>query len=221
MPTSFTAISSDLMRFAIGLLGAARVGTSAQVGRSSRLDGRSQPGRRAKEFLSSHPDVFEKIPGIQPYPIVWRLTRDYKRARGLTYRNVGASQRLPHWLAFGDLWIELVQHGLRPAKWFTEGKLIGGFDIYAEIAGRPYLIEMQVTDLSKREWRQKWYRRAEWFDAKPWMDKKWKQKFMPVPPRILLISPQKLSNVQIPRSGVLYIPEIEEVHHYLVRSERK
>jgi hypothetical protein len=167
VPTSFVAIDADIFRFATSLASCARIFTSAQLARHS-LFSMSQPQKRAAEWLHSHPEAFEHIRGIHPYLHLWRLTEAYKRAHGLRYRNVGASQRTAHWLSFGDLYMNLVFNGVRPEKWFTEGRKIGGFDLYIQVNGISHLVEVQNTPLSERQWHAKWKQRDEWLTAQKW-----------------------------------------------------
>src|SRR5579875_736700 len=135
MPTSFRGIDTDLFTFAVRLAAAARVFTAAQLGRHPHLSGRSQPARRAAEFLRMRRGAFESVPAGFRQPFLWRLTAAEKRRQRLDYRNVGASQHSGHWLAIGDVWLELVFGGHRPERWFTEGRDIGGFDVFAILHG--------------------------------------------------------------------------------------
>lgn len=214
MPTSFAAIDGILMRYATGLASAARVFVTGQLARHPELSSRSMPTRRAGEYLRTHPEAFEHIHGIYPHLHLWRLTVAYKRELDLKYRNISASQHTPHWLAIGDVWISLTLNGLRPEKWFTEGKEIGGFDVFFILNDQPYLMEVQNSDLTQKEWQQKWHRRVEWIRLQRWKEKEWSQMFSDKPPKILLVTRERMKNATFPR-GVLYSPTIEQLHWIL------
>ena len=169
--TSFVDVSRDVFMFAGRLAVAARVFTIEQIARHPQVSWRSQPSRAARQLLKPHRDAFETVPWLDGHPHLWRLTEAYKRAHGLHYRNVGASQRTAHWLSFGDLYMALVFNGIRPEKWFTEGRKIGGFDVYIQVNGIPHLVEVQNTPLSERQWHQKWRLRDEWLTAQKWRPK--------------------------------------------------
>lgn len=170
LTTSFVSIGGRLFYFATSLAGAARVFTVAQLSGHPELSGRGSPDKRAREFLSLHRDTFEHIHGIYPHLHLWRLTAAYKRKSGLKYRSVSASQHTSHWLMIGDVWMHLTLNGLRPEKWFTEGKAIGGFDVFCMIGEQPYLMEVQRSELTQREWQQKWHRRVEWLKLRRWRE---------------------------------------------------
>jgi hypothetical protein len=208
MGTSLAA-SETIFQFAAGLATAARVFTVEQVGRHPVLSERTQPTRRARECLMAHREAFECIPWLHGKPYLWRFTEAEKRRRGIRYKRVSASQHTEHWLTFGDIWAHLVFHGLRPTKWFTEGKQIGRFDIFAEIQGKPYLMEVQLTPLSDREWETKWRRRMEWFATKPW--ETWS--FVRCRPTVVLVTREPL-NPLMPRD-VLYSRRIEHLHRII------
>jgi hypothetical protein len=212
MGTSLAA-AETIFQFAVGLATAARVFTLEQVGRHPVLSERTQPTRRARECLAPHPQVFECIPWLHRKPYLWRFTEREKRRRGIRYPRVGASQHTEHWLAIGDMWAHLVFNGLRPTKWFTEGKKIGRFDVFAEIQGRPYLMEVQLTPLSDREWETKWRRRMEWLATEPWKNNEWASEFARSRPTVILVSREPL-NPLTPRN-VLYSRTIFQLKYVL------
>jgi hypothetical protein len=221
MQTSFVTqeVSDVVYRFAVELACAGRVFTMQQLGRHPQLSWRSQPKRRAREFLAPHRDCFEVIPWLRDKPYLWRLTEQEKRRRGIKYRNVGPSQHADHWLAIGELWMELVFHGMRPKKWFTEGKDIGRFDIFADVIGRPYLIELQLTELREYEWKEKWRRRIAWLQKQRWKEKEWAKRFSSTMPTVMLVTSHKM-NLKVGRTipkGVIVADNIDQLHHVIKR----
>lgn len=211
MPTSFVA-NETIFNFAIGLASSARVFTLAQLVRHPLLRDRTQPMKRAWDCLTPYRESFEVLPWIQGAPHVWRLTEAEKQKRGISYRRVGVSQHTEHWLTIGDVWMHLVFNGLRPTKWFTEGKQIGRFDVFAEIRGRPYVMEIQLTPLSEREWKSKWNKRIEWMKTEPWKGATW---FSNAKPTMILVTTQSMRPL-LPREA-LYARTIDQLHHVIKR----
>lgn len=214
MPTSFVA-SDSIFMFAVGLASSARVFTLTQLTRHPQLRDRTQSMKRAWDCLSPHRDSFEVLPWIHGKPHIWRLTETEKQLRGVRYRRVGVSQHTEHWLAIGDVWSHLVFNGLRPTKWFTEGKQIGRFDVFAEIRGKPYLMEVQLSPLSDREWKTKWNKRIEWLRTEPWRDAKWSESFAKMQPTMVLVTTEAMRPL-LPEAA-LYARTIDQLHHVIKR----
>lgn len=213
MGTSFTIVSKEVFAFAVDLAASARVFTIEQIATHRDLCGRSQPKRRAREFLAPYRDSFEVLPWFAGKPYIWRLTEKEKKKRGIQYRSVAPSQHTDHWLAIGDMWMELVRGGMRPEKWFTEGKAIGRFDVFMVIHKQPYLVELQITELKKNEWQQKWHKRVEWMKTRPWNNEKWAIEFSPIPPKVLLVTRDKMKleeGIHLPRRGVYVANKIKD-----------
>jgi hypothetical protein len=206
-----SSVPEMVFEFACGLGAAGRIFTMQQLARHPHLSWRTQPVKRASEMLAPFRDSFELVPWERTF--LWRLSEREKRKRGLNYRNVGASQHVPHWLALGDMWAQLVFHGMRPEKWFTEGRDIGRFDAFMVVGGASYLIELQRTPLPEREWQAKWRRRAEWLRLQKWKEPAWADRFCAFPPRVLLITTQPMDAL-IPR-GVIHVRDISQLHHAL------
>lgn len=214
MPTSFSPVDVEILSvFAVELASAARIFTTRQLARHRVLSNRKEPVKRASEMLAPCRHKFEVIPWTQGKPFLWRLSAQEKRKIGLKYRNVGASQHTAHWLTLGDVWMQLVFNGLRPEKWFTEGKEIGRFDVFTVIQRTPYLMEVQLSPLSKREWERKWYQRIEWLKQRRWKDEEWAHRFSPLPPKVLLVTTQPMS-VLVPK-GSLHAKSIEQLHYIM------
>jgi hypothetical protein len=212
MPISFSrsAVSATIYEYAVQLAAAGRLFTLEQLSRHPELSWRRQATKRASEFLAPYRESFEVIPWLRGKPYLWRLTDQEKRRRGLKYRNVGASLHTEHWLALGDLWAHLVANGLRPERWFTEGNDIGRFDVFAVIRKQPYLIEVQLSDLSKDDWNTKWYRRWEWLKQKKWTDTNWAERFTSTVPKVILVTSSHMQNaVETLPKGALYAPRID------------
>lgn len=213
MGTSFESISSEMFAFSVALASASRMFTLQQLARHPLVSGRSQPVKRTSEFLEPYRASFEVVPWYRNKPYLWRLTQTEKQRRGLQYKNVGASQHTEHWLALGDVWLELVFNGLRPLKWFTEGSEIGRFDVFAVVRDQPYLMEIQLTDLSEREWFAKWKRRTEWLQERKWRDELWAERFSDKIPKLLLVTshPMKLQIGKTIPEGVIVANTIKEL----------
>lgn len=221
MPTSFM-VADRVYLFAVRLAAAGRVFTAAQLAKHSDLSWRSLPEHRAREILSLHCDEFECIPRELGKPHIWRLTADAKKRHGIYYRSVGVSQHTDHWLMVGDVWMTLVWSGNRPSNWFTEGKDIGGFDVFWRVGEQGYLAELQRTPLSPRQWITKWNRRTEWLRKKRWAnDAEWQRKFTDHAPKILLVTetPMKLEEGKTIPRGVLHAQRAEDVKRLLTRPQ--
>lgn len=223
MATSFSSpLSAALYARAVELAVAGRVFTLRQLARHPEVSWRSQPEKRAREFLAPYRDCFEVIPWLRTKPYLWRLTDKEKRRRGLKYRNVGATAHTEHWLAIGDSWCELVENGLRPRIWFTEGKDIGRFDVFTMIQNKPFMMEIQLSDLSSKEWKEKWRRRIHWMQQKRWKEDEWSKRFCGEPPKVILVTSHKMEFKEgqtIPK-GVLVADTIHDLPRVIRKSLR-
>lgn len=159
--------------YAIELSRAARMFTLAQVARHPNISWRSQPRKRAWDFLQPYRNEINVTLNAPGKPSIWRLNYTTKKRLELTYRDVNPlSQKSEHWLLLGDLWITMTQYGGRPSKWISEKESISMFDVYATWQQVEFLIEVQKSKLSPTRWDEKWRRRFQWinkqFNDKPY-----------------------------------------------------
>jgi hypothetical protein len=200
VPTSFSFLS-----FAVSLAEAGRIITTRQLARHPEVSWRTQPIKRAGEFLAAHRDIFESMPGPVGEPYRWRLTKEERRKRGIHQKAInGWSQRAEHWLGIGDIWLELTFNGGRPTKWRTEPD--GQFDLYCVWQDIPYLIEYQRTPITTKQWGLKWDKRIEWYRKQKW----------DVKPKVVLVNTtgQQDDTICLPR-GTIHVRNINHLHHAL------
>lgn len=155
-----TCVSHTLLSFTVSLASSARLFSAAQVSRHPEISWRGSPERRAREWLQTQGDIFERLPRTGPH--VYRLTRKAMQEYGVTHKRIsGQSQRVEHWLGIGDIWLSLTFAGGRPEEWRTEPD--GQFDVAFTWEGRKYLLEYQRTPITERQWRRKWEARKTWY----------------------------------------------------------
>lgn len=191
-------VSHSLLPFVVSLASSARLFSAAQIARHPELSWRGSPERRAREWLQTQSD-FERLPRTGPH--VYRLTREAMQRYGVTHKRIsGQSQRVEHWLAMGNVWLELTFAGGRPAEWKTEPD--GQFDIDCVWEGRRYLIEYQRTPITERQWRRKWEARKTWYKLQGFEER----------PTVVLIAEtgQQVETMCIPK-GTVVCRKIEEL----------
>ncbi|GEO27658.1 hypothetical protein AAC03nite_34430 [Alicyclobacillus acidoterrestris] len=204
MPTS---ISDALFSFALALAASARVFTAKQLATHPYLRDRTQPARRAREFLRAHSDTFEKTRGVANHPCLWRLTSTAKRRYGLNFKSVaGDTQRREHWLGLGDLWIALTYAGGRPTQWCTEPH--AQFDVMLEWQSIKAVVEYQRTPITTKQWAEKWRKRREWYKAQQFLE--------PVAVVLVVTTNQTDSTIQAPK-GTIVCRSVDEVPRALRR----
>jgi hypothetical protein len=105
-------VQERVFRFACDVAMAARLFTLEQIARHPDVSWRSQPVKRASEFLRDYSEWFEKMPGPHGKPFRWRLSTKAKRRLGVRFASVnGTSQKAEHWLGLGDIWMTLTFAG--------------------------------------------------------------------------------------------------------------
>lgn len=202
-----TSLSYDadrrLLDFGVSLGAASRLFTAQQIARHAELSGRSQPERRAREFLRMHLDTFERLTAPRNEHIRWRLTRAARQQYGIHSKAIPAmTERAYHWLGVGDIYLEMAFNGGRPTEWRTE--VDGEFDIVCKWRNQLLLIEYQRTPITSRMWEKKWQRRVKWYRAQKWN----------VKPTVVLINTtgQMDATINAPPNTV-HIRAIEQLHN--------
>lgn len=201
-------VSDHLLPFAVEMACAARLLTAQQLARHPELSWRTQPAKRASQWLHAHPGWFERCPGpVADVPHRWRLTRAARRRLKVTWSPVpGMSTKADHWLALGDVWLALAFAGGRPAEWRAEPD--GQFDAYCVWSGVPLLIELQRTPITTRQWRRKWEQRVQWYRRQTWTRY----------PQVVLVdlTGQTAETVGLPR-GAIRVTSIEALPRALAK----
>jgi hypothetical protein len=194
--------------FCIDLALANHIFTLHQVARHPEICWRTQPVKRAGQFMVRFGDSFEKMPGPQGQPYRWRLSRKESVRRGIRRKRIaGVSYRAEHWLLCGDIWITLTFAGGRPSVWRLDWD--NEFDIYAVWGNHHLLIEVQRTPITEKRWVEKWRKRTEWYRAQPW----------DVKPKVVLLDTtgQQDSTICMPK-GTVHVKRIEDLPRIIQRS---
>jgi hypothetical protein len=202
-------VSAHLLPFTLALASAARLFTAAQLARHPDLSWRTQPIKRAHEFLRRHQTLFERHPGpALSAPHRWRLTTGARRRLGIAWvPPAGTSAKSEHWLALGDVWLALTFAGGRPSEWQVEPD--GQFDVYCLWQGVPLLIEVQRTPITARQWHRKWEQRLTWYRSRAWAP----------PARVVLVdlTGQQAETVCVPR-GTIRVTRVEDAPRAILRA---
>lgn len=205
---------SNILDYTLCLASSSRLFVAAQIARHPDLSWRSQPVKRASEFLHSHEDLFEVLEVGANKPRLYRLSAKARRLFNVEAKPVSArSMKARHWVELGDVWSSLALFLVNerkpkslPTKWITEWNR--QFDVYCEWMGKPYLIEYQRTPITSRQWSNKWALRKKWYSEQKWQEK----------PRVVLVvtTGQQDDTIQAPR-GTIVVRRMEDLPRMLIR----
>lgn len=185
--------------YTVALCKAARVFTLEQIAKHPDLSWRTQPRKRAGEFLSPWKKEFEVIPAEYGKPFVWRFSAKSKRIYGADYMRIHPlSKKISHWIRIGDLWQIMTREGGRPTVFMTEPPDSCEFDVYTVWRKKPFLIEIQRSNLSSREWEKKWYKRKKFYEEKQYHSAPWQVSKTVIVPRPILICTDGVKPVNTP-----------------------
>ena len=185
--------------YAVALCKAARVFTLVQIAKHPELSWRTQPRKRAGEFLGPWKKEFEVLPAMHGKPFVWRFSTKGKALYGAEYLRIHpASKKIDHWLTIGDLWQAMTHTAGRPSTFLTEPKDSCDFDIYTVWQNRPYLIEIQRSKLSSKEWSKKWCKREKWYQEQGYKNAPWQNGKTIIVPRPILICTEGVKATNVP-----------------------
>ncbi|WAH35077.1 hypothetical protein [Alicyclobacillus dauci] len=202
-----TSLYNDFFNFVLAFAAAARIFSSRQLATHPFLRDSSQPQKRAREFLSLYPRVFEKTRSTSDKQWLWRLTTGAKRKYGYTFKSIaGDTQRRDHWLGLGDLWLALTYAGGRPSRWTTEPH--AQFDVDFTWNQKRMLAEYQRSIISPKKWLEKWDKRLAWYNEQKFDDE----------PYVLLIvtTDQSDTAIQAPPDTIV-CRDVKDVPRALMR----